>query len=154
MINTLEDEYVILELIPTGINPEKGQLVQMSAIKLKGLKLVDRFDYRMNEDEINFKKIIELISYDKEAFKYASEDEIYNSFEKWIGDLPLLYINDSYTLNFIDRYKNKKESILEHLDLQYDINVIDTIITKYNLQPSNYIVDLLYEALIYNSNNK
>ena len=33
-------------------------------------------------------------------------------------------------------------------------NDIDDIIEKYNLEPSNYIVDLLYEALIYESNNK
>ena len=38
--------------------------------------------------------------------------------------------------------------------MEYNDNIIDEIIKKYNLEPSNYIVDLLYEALIYESNNK
>ncbi len=38
--------------------------------------------------------------------------------------------------------------------MTYNDEIIDDIIEKYNLEPSNYIVDLLYEALIYESNNK
>ena len=33
-------------------------------------------------------------------------------------------------------------------------DVIEEVIDKYKLEPSNYIVDLLYEALIYESNNR
>ena len=32
--------------------------------------------------------------------------------------------------------------------------MIDELIEKYNLEPSNYIVDLMLEALINESNNK
>ena len=36
--------------------------------------------------------------------------------------------------------------------MKYNDNIIDEIIEKYNLENSNYIVDLLYEALIYEYN--
>ena len=45
----LSKEYVILELIPTDLNPQRGDIAQLSALKLKGLELIDRFDYRLNE---------------------------------------------------------------------------------------------------------
>ena len=47
--NLLKDEYIILELIPTAINPQKGDIIQLSALKLKGLQLQDRFDERLEE---------------------------------------------------------------------------------------------------------
>ena len=33
-------------------------------------------------------------------------------------------------------------------------DVFDKIITKYQLEPSNHLVDLLYEALMFENNNK
>ena len=32
-------------------------------------------------------------------------------------------------------------------------DIFSSLREKYNLEPSNYLVDLLYEALIYESNN-
>ncbi len=155
MVNTLKDEYVVLEIIPTGLTPDSGQLVQLSAIKLKGLELVDRFDYRLKEESILFKKIIDIISYDKDSFIYCeTEEDIYEAFKKFIGKLPLLYISDPYTLNFIKRYSNKKEDILKQYNKEYSTTIIDELMNKYNIQPTNYIVDILYESLIHESNNK
>lgn len=53
-----------------------------------------------------------------------------------------------YTENFLETISNKKESIFKYLDTEYNDNIIDELIKKYNLEPSNYIVDLLYESLI------
>ena len=36
-MNLLKDEYIILELIPTAITKEKGDIIQLSALKLKDL---------------------------------------------------------------------------------------------------------------------
>ena len=41
-------EYVIVEIIPSSISPLTGDILQISALKLKGLNLIDRFDYRVN----------------------------------------------------------------------------------------------------------
>ena len=58
-------KYVILELIPTRLS--NGEIVQISALKLDGLKLLDRFDYRLKLDMISNPDILRIISYDKDT---------------------------------------------------------------------------------------
>ena len=156
MIKDLENkEYIILEIIPTSPNPEKGEVAQLSALKLKGLTLLDRFDYRLKEDNINNIYIEEMINYDKENFIYKeTPKEILDDFKKWIGRDLLLIIDNDYTKDYLKKYKNKKESIFKYLDTCFYDDVFNEIIKKYNLEASNYIVDLLYEALIYESNKE
>lgn len=154
MIKDLENkEYIILEIIPTSPNPDKGEVAQLSALKLNGLTLLDRFDYRLKEENINNIYIEEMINYDKENFTYKeTTKEILDDFKKWIGKDLLLIIDNDYTKDYLKKYKNKKESIFEYLDTCFYDDVFNEIIKKYNLEASNYIVDLLYEALIYESN--
>ncbi len=144
-----KSKYVIVELIPTSISKDKGELVQLSALKLDGIQLLDRFDYRLNEEKIPIHDFIEMCSYDKESFTYLeSTNKILDKFQEWIGDFPLLIIDNVYTRNYLQDIINQKESIFEYLDIENDDHAIETMISKYHLEPSNYIVDLLYEALI------
>lgn len=153
-MDLLNSKYVVLELIPTSISKEKGVLVQLSALKLEGIKLLDRFDYRLNEEQVPLKDFIDMCNYDKESFTYLeSTDEILDKFQEWIEDLPLLIIDNIYTRNYLQTIPNSKESIFEYLGIENDDHAIDTMISKYHLEPSNYIVDLLYEALIQKSND-
>lgn len=148
-MDLMKEKYIILEIIPTAIHPSKGDIIQLSALKLNGLQLEGRFDYRLEERLIAHPDLKEMISYDKESFTYKeSTKEILEAFQKWIGDLPLLIIDNMYTENFLETISNKKESIFKYLDTEYNDNIIDELIEKYNLEPSNYIVDLLYESLI------
>ena len=149
------DRYVILELIPTSIKKENGILVQLSALKIENLQLLGRFDYRINEEQIPFKDLVDLVSYDKDDFTYKnSTEEILEDFIKWIGDDKLLIMDNDYTKNYLEGITNEKESIFDKLNMKYNDNIIEEVIRKYKLEPSNYIVDILYEALIYESNKK
>ena len=146
------NKYIIVELIPTTSKKETGDIMQLSALKIDNLSLIDRFDYRLNEDKIYFKKLLELIDYDKELFVYKNTtDEILNDFKEWCENYKILIIDNEYTKSYLKEFENK-ESIFEHLNMKYNDNIIDEIIEKYNLENSNYIVDLLYEALIYENN--
>lgn len=150
-----EKNYIILEIIPSAIDPKKGDIVQLSALKLNGLQLVDRFDYRLDYDLIDNKYLAEMISYDEENFKYMhSTSNIMDDFKKWIEDYDLLIMDNLYTENYLSEISNKKESVFKYLDMEFSDDVIDKVIDKYKLENSNYIVDLLYEALIFESNNK
>lgn len=148
-MNLLNEEYIILEIIPTAIHPSKGDIIQLSALKIKGIQLQGRFDERLNERLIAIEDFKDIISYDKDSFTYKeSTKEILEDFSKWIGDLPLLIIDNAYTENFLESFPNKKESIFNYLDTKYNDNVIEELIEKYNIEPTNYIVDILYESLI------
>ncbi len=142
-------KYIILELIPTSLNPEKGLIIQLSALKLDGLKLLERFDYRLKEELNPYPQMLEMFSYDKDSFTYKdTKEEILNDFTKWTEDLPLLILDNQYTPKYLASLSNQQESILKYLNEEYQDDIIEKIINKYNLEPSNYIVDLLYEALI------
>ncbi len=148
-----DKRYIILEIIPTAI--KDGDIVQLSALKINGLNLEDRFDYRLNYKFIDNKDLVDMISYDSDSFNYVdTTKEIVNKFKKWIGNYKLLIIDNSYTENYLVGIKNKRESIFNYLDMEYSDDIIERVIEKYGLVFSNHIVDLLYEALIYESNNK
>ena len=148
-------EYIILEIIPTRLSPDQGLIAQLSALKIKDLCLLDRFDYRLDEKLIYNPDILNMIKYDKDSFTYVKDKEtILNEFSEWSKDVDLLIIDNEYTKNYLKPLKNKKTSIFKYLDLKFSDDIIDIIMKKYNLEPSNHIVDLLYEALIYESNNK
>ena len=150
----MDGKYVIVEIIPEAISPDKGNLVQISALKLDGLKLIDRFDYRLNYDLLTNKDILKLISYDQDSFTYLnSTEELLNKFSDWAEDLPIYIFDNRYTNNFLANLLNDKISIASVFDMDYTDDFVELLIKKYNLEPSNYIVDLIYEALIYRSND-
>lgn len=144
-----KEKYIILEIVPTAVDPKKGDVAQLSALKIDGIKLVDRFDYRLDKSKIKIPEILRMLDYDNDAFKYAKTTKtIINNFKKFIGDLPLLIIDNSYTRNYLSEIDNKKESVFKYLGLDVSDDVFDKLMNKYGLEPSNYLVDLLYEALI------
>ena len=146
-MNLKKERYIILEIIPTRISG--GDIAQLSALKINGIKLEDRFDYRLDKSKINIPDILKMTDYDNESFKYVKTTKtLMKHFKKFIEDLPLLIIDNSYTRNYLEDIENKKESVFKYLGLDVSDDVFDRLMNKYELEASNYLVDLLYEALI------
>ncbi len=142
-------KYVILEIIPTSSNAKTGNIAQLSALKIKGIKLEERFDYRLDKTLINIPDILNMINYDNDSFNYVKRTKtILNRFKKFIGNLPLLIIDNGYTKDYLKDFDNEKISVFKLLNLEVTFDVFDELIKKYNLEPTNHLVDLLYEALI------
>lgn len=140
-------EFIILEIIPTKV--KGGDIAQLSALKIKGIKLEDRFDYRLDKSKINIPDILRITDYDNDSFKYVKTTKtLIKNFKKFIGDLPLLIIDNVYTRNYLEGFDNKIESVFKYLNLEVSDDVFDKLMNKYGLEPSNYLVDLLYEAII------
>lgn len=147
--------YVIVEVIPEALSPEKGNLVQISALKIQDFQLLDRFDVRLKEEFIQNFDVRRMIDYDRSSFDYVESSEILlENFSQWTEGLPLYIMDNEYTNNFLQPLTNKKVSIVKELHMEYTDDFIEKVIEKYQLLPSNYIVDLLFEALIYESNQK
>ena len=154
-MNLLKDKYVIVEVIPTSGNSEKGIISPLSALKLEGIKLLDRFDYRIDDSFVDNNDLLEMISYDKENFKYTSDTSlIIKKFKEWIEDLPILLIENDYTKDYLKDINNRMELVYPYLNVDYNYDVFNTIMAKYQIAPSNYLVDIIYEAIIAESNNK
>ena len=149
----LPKEYIIVEIIPNHSNSKVGFIVQLQALKINDDKIIDRLDLRVNEELIDNPDLLKMISYDKDMFNYVDKDTIMKEFIKFIGKDKLLIIDNYYTIDYLKEIKNKKESIFKYLDLELTDDVFDKLIKKYKLEPSNHLVDLLYEALIFEKNN-
>ena len=146
-----KDKYVILEIIPTAPTKDKGDIVELTALKLDGIKLVDRFNYRLNKDKVAIKEFLEMCNYDDELFTYKDNtDEILDNLKEFVEDLPLVLIDNTYTLNYLENFSNNKELVYPYLDIKHDNEAIQTMINKYKLEESNYLIDLVYEAIIRN----
>ena len=146
-----KDKYIILEIIPTGPSKDKGDIVELTALKLDGIKLVDRFNYRLNKDKVTIKEFLEMCSYDDDKFTYLDDtNEILDKLKEFVEDLPLILIDNTYTLNYLEDFSNNKEVIYPYLDIKHDNEAIQAMIDKYKLEESNYLIDLVYEAIIRN----
>ena len=150
-----KDKYIIVEIIPNHSDPKKGKICQLQALKIDNLKLIDRFDYRLNKDKIENIAILKAIDYDNDKFKYVlNSNTILTDFKNWCNNYPLILIENSYTLEYLKEMNNVKELVYPYLDMEHSYNVFDEIINKYNLEPSNHLVDLIYEAIIYESDRR
>ena len=127
--------------------------VQVIIIEREYKKIGDNLYYL--DELIENKDLRDLIQYDKQSFTYIDNPYfILEKFKSWVQDLPLLIIEDSYTLDYLKELNNKKELIYPYLNMKHSYDIFNKIIKKYHLEPSNHLVDLLYEAIIYESNNK
>ena len=123
-MNLLKDKYIIVEVIPTSSDSKKGIIAQLSALKLEGIKLIDRFDYRIDENLVNNKDLLKMISYDKENFKYTSDTNlIIEKFKEWVDDLPILLIENDYTMDYLKDINNQMELVYPYLNIDYNYDV-------------------------------
>lgn len=151
----LPKKYIIVEIIPNHSNSKIGFIVQLQALKIKDNKIVGRMDLRVNDKLITNNDLLKMISYDREMFQYKdNKEDIINEFKEFVGKDKLLIIDNYYTIDYLKNIENKKESVFKYLGFEISDDVFDKIIDKYQLEPSNHLVDLLYEALMFENNNK
>ncbi len=146
----LPKEYVIVEIMPSHSNSKVGFIVQLQALKIYEDKIINRLDLRVDDSLIDNSDLLNMISYDKEMFTYTKDKNyILNEFKKFIGKDKLLIIDNYYTIDYLSKITNKKDSVFKYLDLELSNDVFDKLMKKYELEPSNHLVDLLYEALMF-----
>ena len=151
----LPKEYVIVEIIPSHSQANFGFIVQLQALKIKEDIIVDRLDLRLDESLINNYDLLRMTSYDKDMFKYTKKrNTILEDFKEFIGNDKLLIIDNLYTEDYLSEIENKKESVFKYMGLEYTEDIFDVIMEKYNLVPTNHLVDLLYEALMFAKDDK
>ena len=71
-----------------------------------------------------------------------------NLLEELTFHLEVLYNKLNQFRTSLNDFSNSLFQITEFLNIPYSDDLIEKLISKYQLEPSNYIVDLLYEALI------
>ena len=143
-------DYVIVEIIPNNPNYLNGNIIQLQALKVKDKRIIERMDYRLSYDLIDNKDLIKIISYDQDMFTYTRDkDEIMNKFQHFAENFDLFIIDNFYTNGYLKDINNKKISVFNYLNIINDDDAFNNLIDKYQLESSNHLVDLLYEAITY-----
>ena len=57
-------------------------------------------------------------------------------------------------MDYLKDINNRMELVYPYLNIDYNYDVFNTIMSKYQIAPSNYLVDIIYEAIIIESNNR
>ena len=96
-----------------------------------------------------------MIQYDKKNFNYVNNIYfILEKFKQWSKDYPLLLLENDYTNAYLKELDNSKELVYPYLNMEYEMSIFDKILEKYKLEPSDHLVDIIYEAIIYEGNKK
>lgn len=137
------NEGILLELIPS--KSKDGDIIQIEALDIKNNEIIKRLNIRYLAKNLD-KKLIDMISYDKEDHIYLdSTKEILKTLKDFAKDKTIYIMDNSYTKDYLEEFNTS--FIEEFLNEEKD-NFLEQMIKKYNIQPTNYVVDILYESII------
>ena len=87
-------------------------------------------------------------------YKYCKLIDTKNELNEEIKIEEEAYNNFLLLKNYLKELTNVKELVYPYLQLDYSLDIFERIMKKYSLEPSNHLVDIIYEAIIYEGNNK
>lgn len=136
-------EGILLELIPS--KSKDGDIIQIEALDIKNNEIINRLNIRYLAKNLD-QKLIDMISYDKEDHIYLdSNEEMLKALKDFANDKTIYILDNSYTKEYLKEFNT---SFVEDFLSEEKENFLERMIKKYNIQPTNYIVDILYESII------
>ena len=125
-----DQEYVVYDTETTGLNYGVDQMIEIGAVKIKGDKVIDRFDKLISCDKPLPKIITELTSITDEMLKGCDDEAtVTKEFLDFCGDLPLVAHNAAFDIAFVSNAMKK-------YDLgDFNYTVIDTMGLARNMHP-------------------
>ena len=100
----LEEEFVVFDFETTGFNAGgSDSIIEIGAVKLKGGKILDRYDELINPGRKLPEKIVELTGITDAMLKdKRDEKEAVIDFMKWVGDDPMVAHNAKFDVSFLE----------------------------------------------------
>lgn len=134
-LNTLVDDYVLVDIETTGLSPQRDEIIEIGAIKVRNNKIIDTYN-----SLINIKKripyfITELtgITTDMIFSQGRDRSEVLQEFMDFAGDSIIVGHNVNFDINFI--YDKCEKYLNEYLSNDF----IDTMkMAKRLVQTPNY----------------
>lgn len=126
----LTDEIIVFDLETSGTNPVNDRIIEFGAVKLRGLKIVDRFSEFCNPHRELTEFITGLTSITDDMLKDArDEGEVLKSFKEFCGGKPLLVAhNANFDCGFV-REAAKRAGI------DFPFSSLDTVVMSQKMLP-------------------
>ena len=140
---TLEDTYVVFDLETTGFSPVKNKIIEIGAVKVRGMEIVDRFSTFVNPKVPIPFEIETLTSINDEMVMDAPTiEEILPAFMEFCQEAVMVAHNADFDMSFI-----KKNCQLQGIPCEK--TVVDTVALSRALLPSlnRFKLDTVAKAL-------
>lgn len=125
-----EAQYVVFDLETTGFHPRTDDIIEIGAVKMQGLQVVDRFSTFVRPTKSIPNKIIELTGITPTMVQNApAPEEALDKFRQFIGQCVLVAHNASFDAGFIRVHFSR------YLQTSVDNGVLDTLTLARSLFP-------------------
>ena len=100
-----DEEYVVFDLETTGLYPNSDDtIIEIGAVKIKGGKIIDRYDELINPGKLLSEEIIKITGINNEMLQDKRKEETcIKDFMKWVGNLPMVAHNAKFDIAFIEK---------------------------------------------------
>lgn len=118
----LNDEIIAFDIETTGLSPSVNRIIEIGAVKIKGLEVIDSFDTFIDQKTPIPDNISALTGITDEMVKGApSENEALKAFFEFCGNDPILVAhNASFDTSFINAF-------IKRSGVEYRYSYIDTL---------------------------
>lgn len=126
----LDDEFIVFDIETTGLNANNDEIIEIGAVKIKNLKIIDTFSCLINPKKDISNEITKLTGITNEMVKDKPFIETaLPDFLKFIGSSPVVAHNAKFDTGFIKNNAKK-------LGLNFDNAIIDTLLLSRWLLPN------------------
>lgn len=141
-LDNLVDNYVLVDIETTGLSPQKDDIIEIGAIKVKDNEVVDTFNYLINIGRNVPSHITKLTGITTSMLQSNGKEatEVLQDFVDFAGDNIIVGHNVNFDINFI--YDKCEKYLDKHLSNDF----IDTMkIAKKLVDTPNYKLGTLAE---------
>lgn len=102
-LNYMLDDYVLVDIETTGLSPQRDDIIEIGAIKVKGNRIVERFHSLLSINRMVPPFITELTGITTEALRQEGRPPqmVLQEFLEFTGDSVLVGHNVNFDINFL-----------------------------------------------------